>query len=713
MKKLYLRRLFPCILVTVLSLLTGASIYAQVGINTTGNAPDTSAMLDVSSSDKGILIPRMDSIGRTAILQPADGLMVYDTTTTTFWYYDEEQWNEIRNGETKLNAFDLAESLPEPDFSCLQNISQLNIAGGIVSIARNNEHIYVLQTNTLNAVDVTDPQNPVLISSLSLATPQEAVDASQVEISGNYAYVLLLVNFSNGTTSDLLRIIDISDPESMFIVDTDFVGNSGRAKIAISGNSLYFVSTTEFLTYDISDPENINNVGFIGTSNDGSSGMAVLDNLAFVVTNSVSSGFFEVVDVSNLSSPNYIATLDIGNSPKGVAASGNYAYVVSEGSNDLKVIDVSTPSAPSQITSLNLGGSPKAIEIAGNYAYVVSTGSNDLKVIDISDPTNPALIRSISAGQANHVEILDNYAYVANNNLNVFELSCPFSLDINPSSGEFVATSAFNIEEFTLNETTSELTLNSNQFTPTADLSALRKFGTIDTGIESTDQGTSNQAGNGFTTTPWVYTNAVEAQGERGTASTLITIGDDGTYGADDQIHLVTDGSSRLRVNANGNVGIGRNPTSRILEVNGNASKSSAGDWLANSDARLKKNIQPLNAETILQKLLSLQGITYEWDDDKTDYARPTGPQYGFTAQNIQEVFPTLVEEDAEGYLQTAYGTYDAMYVEAIRALQQQIDDLKADNTQLKAENEQLQKLKSEVADIKAMLSTTPITSSE
>ena len=32
-------------------------------------------------------------------------------------------------------------------------------------------------------------------------------------------------------------------------------------------------------------------------------------------------------------------------------------------------------------------------------------------------------------------------------------------------------------------------------------------------------------------------------------------------------------------------------------------------------------------------------------------------------------VFPTLVEEDAKGYLQTAYGTYDAMMVEAIRYL--------------------------------------------
>ena len=77
-----------------------------------------------------------------------------------------------------------------------------------------------------------------------------------------------------------------------------------------------------------------------------------------------------------------------------------------------------------------------------------------------------------------------------------------------------------------------------------------------------------------------------------------------------------------------------------------------------------------------LQRLLALRGVTYEWDDDKTGSRRPEGVQYGFTAQNIQTVFPTLVEEDKLGYLQTAYGTYDAMTVEAIRALHSLLREL-------------------------------------
>ncbi|MEM1356898.1 MAG: tail fiber domain-containing protein, partial [Bacteroidota bacterium] len=114
-----------------------------------------------------------------------------------------------------------------------------------------------------------------------------------------------------------------------------------------------------------------------------------------------------------------------------------------------------------------------------------------------------------------------------------------------------------------------------------------------------------------------------------------------------------------------------------------------------------KKNIQQLNAEAILEKLLSLKGITYEWDDHKTGYERPLGTQYGFTAQNIQEVFPTLVEEDAEGYLQTAYGTYDAMYVEAFRAIMERVQKLETENQRLRKAETQVE---ARLAKLEALL---------
>jgi len=143
-------------------------------------------------------------------------------------------------------------------------------------------------------------------------------------------------------------------------------------------------------------------------------------------------------------------------------------------------------------------------------------------------------------------------------------------------------------------------------------------------------------------------------------------------------------GTNTFFVN-NGRFGIQRDATTNALEVNGNASKSSAGDWLANSDARLKKNIVPLRGA--LQQLLQLQGITYEWNDNQTGITRPDGKHYGFTAQNVQAVFPELVSTDAQGYLQTAYGTYDALMLEAMRELHEKIQTLEKEIQQLKSKH--------------------------
>ncbi len=59
----------------------------SVGINSTGSAPHPSAMLDIQSTNKGLLIPRLTTAQRLAISSPAAGLMVYDTNLSQLFYY--------------------------------------------------------------------------------------------------------------------------------------------------------------------------------------------------------------------------------------------------------------------------------------------------------------------------------------------------------------------------------------------------------------------------------------------------------------------------------------------------------------------------------------------------------------------------------------------------------------------------------------------------
>ncbi|MBE0423144.1 MAG: hypothetical protein IBX66_04320 [Lutibacter sp.] len=76
-------------------LTSNTEIFAQVGIGTTD--PDASAMLDIQSNEKGVLIPRMTEAQRMGISAPAHGLLVFDTTNASFWFYSGA-WVELSTG---------------------------------------------------------------------------------------------------------------------------------------------------------------------------------------------------------------------------------------------------------------------------------------------------------------------------------------------------------------------------------------------------------------------------------------------------------------------------------------------------------------------------------------------------------------------------------------------------------------------------------------
>lgn len=70
---------------------------AQIGIGTT--TPNTSAALDVTSTNKGILAPRMTAAQKTAIITPATGLLIYQTDGAAgFWFYNGTIWQPFASG---------------------------------------------------------------------------------------------------------------------------------------------------------------------------------------------------------------------------------------------------------------------------------------------------------------------------------------------------------------------------------------------------------------------------------------------------------------------------------------------------------------------------------------------------------------------------------------------------------------------------------------
>ena len=76
--------------------------FSQVGIGTTN--PDSSSMLDIKSETSGVLIPRMTNIQKLSILNPAEGLLIYQTDNLEgFYYFDGNSWISL-NGISGQNG---------------------------------------------------------------------------------------------------------------------------------------------------------------------------------------------------------------------------------------------------------------------------------------------------------------------------------------------------------------------------------------------------------------------------------------------------------------------------------------------------------------------------------------------------------------------------------------------------------------------------------
>ena len=103
------------VLLLVLCISIPVMMFAQsVGICTT--TPNSSSILEIKASNKGLLILRTSSTSRTAIVNPAKGLMVYDTTTSSFWYHNGMAWTQIGASSTGWTLTGNAGTNPATNF---------------------------------------------------------------------------------------------------------------------------------------------------------------------------------------------------------------------------------------------------------------------------------------------------------------------------------------------------------------------------------------------------------------------------------------------------------------------------------------------------------------------------------------------------------------------------------------------------------------------
>lgn len=150
------------------------------------------------------------------------------------------------------------------------------------------------------------------------------------------------------------------------------------------------------------------------------------------------------------------------------------------------------------------------------------------------------------------------------------------------------------------------------------------------------------------------------------------------------------------------NVGIGRTPHATAkLDVAGDIAIN--GTIKLTSDMSIKENSKPIT--NTKDKLIQLQAISFNYkkdvlENEKTNYGDTTDnysqinpdsfykqKRYGFSAQDLQKVFPDLVTKDEDGILSVDYIGIIPLLVEAIKEQQVMIDSLISKNLDSKFKN--------------------------
>lgn len=581
------------VIIFVLSLFSLAS-KAQIGINEDDSSPNASAMLDVKSTTKGMLVPRMTTTQRNNIASPANGLLVYDNTTDSFWFYTGSTWEELIKGSDNFWEISSGDNIT--------NNNDGNVGVGDIAASQNRWQLTVKDT-------------------VDCMLNSDSIDVSEL-------FLVMTRNLNENNTGIGLGFQSTSTVTGMGAAIVHERTNSN------SRGKLHFATK--------------------------SSGSAADEDIPIRMT----------ID-------------ETGRLGVGVTSPSEKLHVYG---GDIRADRGSSESSLSRVLDLEGARSGDS-----DFARINFLNYDD----DTATSYTGASIRSSNGGDATEN---GNIRLLTNNG---------------------TLTERMRITEDGL--------VGIGESSPQASLDVVDQavIGDVSLGSESTDQGTSNAAGDGFAVTPWLYTNAIEAQGERGSASTLITVGADGTYGVADEIHFVTSGNSQMRVASDGKVGIDKDPDTDIhirqsqqsitggtggvkFEDSGDATDywriyhsgiyfsfnlqgsrvayvNTSGSWVVDSDLTLKKNINTLTPT--LNKILQLRPVNYHYKDQSNSASK----SIGFIAQEVKPLFPELVVKGEDGKLGMTYAHTGVIAIKAIQEQQVIIDEQNKKIKELEEKNKAIE----------------------
>jgi hypothetical protein len=269
-------------------------------------------------------------------------------------------------------------------------------------------------SSKFNIIDFTDLYNPAVIGE-----HWTAGKSYDVQLRGDYAYI------ANGSAG--LTVVDISDPENPVVIDSTILNSV--IDIFIEGNRAYVLAGTGYFGIcDISNPVQPVLLGYHSEFTGRPKNVYVLGDYAYVVKvphNNPHAGFIAIYDISDPSSLSPVYSIENLYFPSYIIVDSGYAYISC--SDDLKIYDVSNLDSISFISSYQFHNT--AFQFDYRYPHIFAAcWHTAVEIIDISDPANPYFVGDYDSLSATRITLFDDYVILRGGySLYLMDISYPAS----------------------------------------------------------------------------------------------------------------------------------------------------------------------------------------------------------------------------------------------------------------------------------------------
>ncbi len=197
--------------ISLLILLIGLSFpfWAQsIAINEDGSAAHLSSILDVKSTSKGILLPRMTKAQRDAIASPANGLMVYQTSSPAgYYYFNGANWDLIGNNASpwKMSGIHI---IPTDNVDAPGSVSSVGIG-----VTTPRSRLHVAANSTIDLLRLENTNSKIARLTYHLEQPDNLhSDAMVIEGSklGSHPKLKFFRRFQNLDIIGQIQLVDIN-----------------------------------------------------------------------------------------------------------------------------------------------------------------------------------------------------------------------------------------------------------------------------------------------------------------------------------------------------------------------------------------------------------------------------------------------------------------------------------------------------------------------